>query len=82
VFLTHVILVHEGGCQAFIDAQCLDIIFYAYLNGNPEFVDDALTSEWREALKSLSQHPETLGHPILTLFLQEVTLPLEDLIRL
>jgi hypothetical protein len=58
------------------------IIFYAYLNGNPEFVNDTLTSEWREALKSLSQHPETLGHPILTLFPQEVTLPLEDLIRL
>jgi hypothetical protein len=82
VFLAHVILLHEGGCQAFIDAQCLDMVLHAYLNGNPEFVDDVLTSAWKEASKSLLQHPETLGHPLLILFPQEITSSLEELIRL
>jgi hypothetical protein len=58
------------------------MVFHAYLNGNPEFVDDVLISAWKEASSSLSQHPDTLSHPLLILFPQEVTSSLEDLIRL
>jgi hypothetical protein len=81
LFLARVILAHERGCQAFIDVQGLDIVIYAYLNGNTEFLDYTLASAWNEALELLSVLPQTLGHPLLVLFPRKVNTSLETMIR-